>query len=254
MIPGWFYTTMRFFIQSGYAEWRGPGVMGLLVCRDRYIDDEMQRCLQESMEQIVILGAGFDSRAYRFKDLIGNARIFEVDHPATQQVKLERLKAIFGSIPQYVTYVPIDFEQQTLRQRLQECGYRTDLKTLFIWQGVIYYLEPGAADSTLTFIARNSSPGSALIFDYINQSLLDLQNHSEVRNMRRYRGLTGEPLKSGIPDGSIAAYLQSRGFILQNNIQSQELKRLYCTGKNSNRNITSGYAIATAIVAGSQSQ
>ena len=78
-------------------------------------------------------------------------KVFEVDHPASQKDKLKKLIKIFGQIPANVTYVAIDFNEQKLADRLFECGYRKDLKTLFIWQGVTQYLTPAAVDETLQF-------------------------------------------------------------------------------------------------------
>src|SRR5512139_2654490 len=137
-IPAWMYYVLGFFIRSGYAEWRGPGVNGFLAARDRYIDDVLQNSLSEGLQQLVILGAGYDSRSYRF-DLTG-VKVFEVDHPATQVDKLAKLQATFGKIPEHVTYVPVDFNTQTLERCLLESGYDPKRKTLFIWQGVSMYL------------------------------------------------------------------------------------------------------------------
>ena len=120
----------------------------------------------------MILGAGYDSRAYRFDALKDPIRVFEVDHPATQQAKLEGVRKIFGSLPEHVRYVAIDFNQQTLEDCLAAHGYDPQAKTVFLWQGVTYYLEPAAVDSTLTFIARHAAPGSSVIFDYIDNALL----------------------------------------------------------------------------------
>src|SRR5512139_1939686 len=137
-VPGWLYYFMRFFIRSGYAEWRGAGVNGFLAARDRYIDDVLQNSLSEGLQQLVILGAGYDSRAYRLN--LAGVNVFEVDHPATQADKLAKLQTSFGKIPEQVTYVPVDFNTQTLERCLLESGYDPKRKTLFIWQGVSMYL------------------------------------------------------------------------------------------------------------------
>jgi methyltransferase (TIGR00027 family) len=247
-LPGWFYAMMRFFIKTGYAEWRGRGVVGFLCARDRYIDDYLEACLREGFDQLVILGAGYDSRAYRFAAL-KSRRVFEVDHPATQKAKLDVVKKIFGSLPGHVIYVPIDFNQQPLSACLAEHGYNPRAKTVFLWQGVTYYLDDQAVDGTLDFIASSSAPGSSLIFDYIDQDLLRAPaRHNEVENMRRYRGMSGEELRYGIPLGQIEVFLSQRGFEQVRNIRSEELKALYFHGKNQPRNVMSGYAIVSANV------
>src|SRR5512133_3636852 len=131
-VNGALYHFVRFFDKLGYSEIKGPGVMGFLTVRDRHIDEYHKSCLADGIEQLVILGAGLDSRAYRFDELKTRVKVFEVDHPASQQDKLKKLKEIFGQVPAHVTYVDIDFNTQSLSQRLTECGYNEKLKTLFI--------------------------------------------------------------------------------------------------------------------------
>lgn len=248
-LPGWFYSIMRFFIRAGYAERRGRGVIGFLAARDRYIDDYLAACLKNGLDQLVILGAGYDSRAYRFDALRSPIQVFEVDHPATQKNKLEKVRKIFGSLPENVAYVAIDFNRQTLEDRLTAHGYDPRLKTVFIWQGVTYYLDSAAVDNTLAFIAKHSAPGSSVIFDYIDEAVLEgATNHGEIKGMKRYRGMTGEDLRFGIPVEQIALFMGQRGFGQVQNICSDQLKTLYFTGKNQSRNVMSGYAIVSGVV------
>jgi methyltransferase (TIGR00027 family) len=248
-IPGWFYGFIRFFIRSGYAEHRGKGVMGFLVARDRYIDDYLAAQLKQGLDQLVILGAGYDSRAYRFDGLRPPIRVFEVDHPATQASKLDALRRIFGNLPEHVTYVPIDFNRQTLDECLVAHGYDPHARTVFIWQGVTYYLDAAAVDGTLSLIAHHAAPGSSVVFDFIDDALLkSAAHHGEVKGMKRYRGMTGEDLRFGIPLDQIDSFLHSRGFEQVNTIRSEDLKALYFSGKNQSRNVMSGYAIVSAVV------
>ncbi|HMB23859.1 MAG TPA: SAM-dependent methyltransferase [Anaerolineales bacterium] len=245
-VPTWLYTLMRFFIRSGYAEWRGPGVNGFLAARERYIDDVLQSSLSKGLQQLVILGAGYDSRAYRFD--LAAVKVFEVDHPATQEDKLAKLKIIFGKIPEHITYVPVDFNAQTLEKRLLESGYDPQRQTLFIWQGVSMYLTSEAVDSTLAFVVNHSGKGSAIVFDYIYQSVLDAQKHVEIKNMRRYRFMTGEGLTFGIPEGTIETFLKERGFRSIKDIGVEHLKTTYFIGKNAGREVASGYGIAIGTI------
>jgi methyltransferase (TIGR00027 family) len=245
IIPAWMYYVLGFFIKSGYAEWRGPGVNGFLAARDRYIDDTLQDFLDEGIDQLVILGAGYDSRAYRFE--LNGVKTFEVDHPATQEDKLTKLKAIFGKVPEHVIYVPVDFNTQSLEEQLLACGYDPTRKTLFIWQGVTMYLNRDAVDSTLDLVVQHSGPGSAIVFDYLYRSLLDgVQKQNEIDNMRRYRFMTGEGLTFGIPEGMITTFLEERGFASVQDVNADDLKAAYCTGKNAGRRVVGGYGIALA--------
>jgi methyltransferase (TIGR00027 family) len=248
LIPGWMYWMGKFFTGTGYAEWRGPGVQGFLAARERYIDDYLQSCLEAGIRQLVLLGAGYDSRAYRFEGLKHGVKVFEVDHPATQGVKIERLKRLLGRLPDQVVFVDIDFNQQSLAQRLRECSYDPALKGLFIWQGVTYYLTPEAVDATLAFIVQKSGPGSAIVFDYIDSSVLQAPGrHGEVRNLRRYRRLTEESLSFGIPEGQIESFLTARGFAQVKNVSHADLHRLYFTGKRQKRTVAPGYGIVAAV-------
>lgn len=242
-IPSWMYHLLGFFIKVGYAELRGPGVNGYLVARERYIDDVLQKFVDEGIQQLVILGAGYDSRAYRF-DLPGGVKTFEVDHPLTQADKLEKAQRIFGRTPENVTYVSVDFNTQQLSERLLSSGYDPGLISLFIWQGVTMYLGAEGVANTLTFIVKNAAPGSAIVFDYVYQAVLDgIQKHNEISNMNRYRFMTGEGLTFGIPEGTVGAFLRRYGFHQVKDVTSEELKAAYFTGKNASRKVMGGYGI-----------
>lgn len=247
-VPGWMYHVFGFFIKSGYSEWRGPGVNGFLVARDRYIDDVLLSFIDEGLEQLVILGAGYDSRAYRM-DRSHPVRTFEVDHPATQSDKLDKVRTIFGELPEHICYVPVDFNTQTLAACLLAAGYAANRKTLFIWQGVSMYLTNAAVDATLAFVVQQSAPGSAIVFDYVYQAVLDgVQKHSEVGSMRRYREMIGERLTFGIPEGSADAFMTARGFQPVKDVGAADLKDAYFTGKNAGRMVAGGYGIVTGWV------
>lgn len=121
-----------------YVDRKVPGAIGCVAGHTRYIDDYLKVCIDNGIEQLVILGAGYDSRAYRFHELKGRSRVFEVDHPATQRVKIERVKRIFGSLPDNVVYVPIDFDREKLDKRLLESGYDLRRQSLGVGQPPSY--------------------------------------------------------------------------------------------------------------------
>ena len=243
------YKFVRFFDKIGYSEIKGPGVMGFLTVRERHIDEYLKACLKDGIQQLVILGAGLDARAYRFDELKNGVKVFEVDHPASQATKLEKLKQVFGSQPAHVIYVGVDFNAQRLDQRLFESGYNESLKTLFIWQGVTPYLTPEAVDSTLAFIAEHSGAGSAVIFDYMYPTLLDgTIKRGEVANMRSKRWVSNEMLTFGIPEGNITEFLEQRGFTQVHDADNKYLHDTYFTGDKAKRTVAYGYAIASAVV------
>lgn len=248
LVNPFLYHFVRFFDKLGYSERKGPGVMGFLTVREHHIDEFLKKQIAEGIHQLVILGAGLDARAYRFAEL-KKIKVFEVDHPATQYTKLDRLKKIFGQVPSHVTYVDIDFNEQSLGVRLHECGYDETLKTLFIWQGVTQYLTPEAVDSTLSFIVNHSGVESSVIFDYMYPTLLDgTIKRGEVINMRNKQWLSGEEMMFGIPEGKIVGFLEGRGFTQIHNADGAYLHDTYLTGVNAARTVAYGYAIVSAVV------
>jgi methyltransferase (TIGR00027 family) len=233
---------------AGLAERNGPGVMGFMTARCRYMDDYLKECLSGGIGQLVILGAGLDSRAYRIGELKGRAQVFEVDHPATQKGKIGKVKRIFGSLPSHVTYVPIDFNTEDLG-RLFSAGYDPEKLTLFIWEGVTPYLAADAVDQTLAFVARNSTPGSSIVFDYIYSSALAAkEKRGEIARMQRAERFTGEGLVFGVEEGRIEEFLRGRGFTRIANLTADDLHAKYFTGPNRIRTVAPIYAIAHATV------
>ena len=245
----WFYRFMRLFIDTGYAERTGTGVQGFLVARCRYMDDLTQQILNEGLQQLVLLGAGYDSRAYRFEQLRLGVKVFEVDHPATQKVKMKKVKAALGVIPGYVSFVGIDFNRERLEERLPEFGYDEQLKTLFIWEGVTMYLTSESVDGTLSFIKHHAGTGSRVVFDYIYSALLDGSvRHGEVSRMSRAKMFSGEGLTFSIAEGKGRDFLDQRGFINVIDVTGKELHERYFMGANVKRKVAWGYGILSGEV------
>ena len=215
---GPFHRALRKYPLLGLAygwlgQYRYPGLRGGILARARYIDERLATALDEGVEQLVILGAGNDTRAYRLGAKVGELKVFEVDHPSTQQAKTVKLRTLFGKIPPHVAYVPVDFCRDDLGRRLGAAGYHPGKKTLFIWEGVIYYLDAAAVDTLLNFVTGNSGSGSSIIFDYFPPSVIDgSSEHKEARNLRKRVSRYGEPFTFGIDDGEIERFLHDRGF------------------------------------------
>jgi methyltransferase (TIGR00027 family) len=241
------YYVMRFFMITGYAERRGPGVFGFLVARCRYMDDVLRAHLQDGLEQLVILGAGYDSRAYRIAG-VDSVQVFEVDHPATQREKVKKLEQILPEIPGNVRFVPVDFTAETLA-KLFESGYRADRKTLFLWEGVTQYLTAEAVDSTLAFVARNASAGSVIVFDYMYSDLLDGSiRRGEVEQVKMYSTISGEQFRFGIDRGKAEVFMHARGYQQVRDVSQPDLLRMYFHGPNAGRKVADGYGIVSGVV------
>jgi methyltransferase (TIGR00027 family) len=249
-LPAWFYVFMKRLTASGYAQKRAAGDLGFIVARCRYMDDVLSEELGRGIQQLVILGAGYDSRAYRFDQLKDRVKVFEVDHPATQKNKLKKLERILGSsdLPGYVTFVPVDFTRQTLAARLPEYGYSERLKTLFIWEGVTMYLDAPSVDSTLAFVASHSAPGSAIVFDYMCKQPVVPKRDIGILLVSFLRSFFNEVRSFKIEVEQIEPFLVGHGFNQVRNVTAADLRARYFTGKNAGRKVTSDYAIAIGVV------
>jgi len=250
-LPTWFYAFMKRLTATHYAQSRAAGDLGFIVARCRYMDDLLYEALDQGMQQLVILGAGFDSRAYRIDRIKDGVKVFEVDHPATQRAKVKKLARILGpdGLPGYVRFVPIDFNCETLAARLPQCGYSDRLKTLFIWEGVTPYLDAPAVDNTLAFVAQHSAPGSAIVFDFMcEQPALQPKGDVGILLVSFLRSFFKEVRSFEIEQGQIEAFLSARGFSHVQHVTGADLHRRYFTGKNAGRKITSGYGIAVGVV------
>ncbi|AKB38073.1 hypothetical protein MSSAC_3483 [Methanosarcina siciliae C2J] len=225
-----------------------PGRNNSIAARVRFFDDFVKKSICEGIEQLVILGAGYDSRAYRIEGL-ERIKTFEVDHPATQNVKIEKIKMIFGRLPGHVLYVPCDLETDDFGQRLIDMGYNPHAKTLFLMEGVSMYLQPEVVDRVLSFIVNNSGKNSSVLFDYFPQSAVD--GSSELgagRNLRNQVSQLGEPLKFGIKEGTVETFLTQRGFIQVCNITGEDWKKIYFQGVNKDRIVDSLKSFVYAVV------
>jgi len=226
-----------------------PGLGNSIRARVRYFDDFVAEAVDDGIEQLVVLGAGYDTRAYRIDGLKERVNVFEVDHPDTQEVKMEKIEKIFGALPLHVAYVPLDFEKDGLGPRLMEMGYDRSKKTLFVMEGLIMYIPPKAVDDVFSFIVNNSGKGSWVIFDYYPDFMVDGESELDVaNNIRNFLIQQGEPLKFGIREGSVEAFLTERGLSRVQNVTSEDYKRAYFHGKNEGRAVCSLLSFAHAMV------
>jgi methyltransferase (TIGR00027 family) len=225
-----------------------PGLNNSIVARVRFFDDFVKRLMDEGILQLVILGAGYDSRAYRIEGL-KKIRTFEVDQPATQAVKIDKIKEIFGHLPDHVVHVSADLGRDDLGQRLAEKGYDRSLKTLFIMEGILMYLQPTAVDGILSFVVKNSIKGNSILFDYHPQSMVD--GSSELAagmNIWNHVSQLGEPFQFGIKEGTIEIFLVERGFSQVRKVTSDDYKKAYFQGVNEGRAVLSLLCFAHAVV------
>jgi len=187
----------------------------LLLIRTRFIDDHMRRALEQGAAQVVILGAGFDTRAYRFPELLKNKQVYELDYASTQDVKKRRLAEALISVPAYVQFAEIDFKKDSLPAVLHNAGYRRAEKAFFIWEGVSMYLMEDAVRETLRSIGRESCSGSALVMDFAGRALIDLLHKFPQLLQHRYTTGWGEPWIFGLPDTREREFFRECGLELR---------------------------------------
>jgi methyltransferase (TIGR00027 family) len=201
------------------------------VMRQRYTEDALEKALARGVGQYVILGAGLDSFAYRRPDLAGVVRVFEVDHPATQQWKRARLQALDLTPPSNLTFVPLDFEQQTLADGLRAGGHRPELPTFISWLGVTQYLTEEAVFETLRYVV-SLAPGSEIVFQYVvPEALLDDGNRRLLAMFKAASAARGEPWLSLFEPTTLAARVKELGFTQVWDFGPKEANTRYFAGR-----------------------
>jgi methyltransferase (TIGR00027 family) len=200
--------------------------------RTHYIDAALKKAAADGATQAVVLGAGFDSRAYRFHASLPQVRFFEVDLPATIEAKKARVAEALGQLPDYVRYAPIDFNTQKLEDVLLPLGYDPKQRTFFLLEGVVMFVvEPGNA-ATFDFIRANSAPGSVVVYDYVLKQVIkgDTKNLYAAAYLAYSVERVGEPYVFGWTPPEAKAWVQKRGFQLVEDVDHKELTRRHLTG------------------------
>ncbi len=230
------------------------GVYEYIIARTRIFDRFFKRALEEDFEQVVFLGAGYDSRPYRFREQIGAMPIFELDIPPTQEHKKRCLAGAGVEIPDQLTYVPINFNTQSIKDVLFSAGFDESKKTLFMWEGVTYYLAPEAVDAALEFVRSNSPAGSAIAFDYTAMwpGVFDAYGMKELIEfgMKNFSGEFGSFFN--LEEGAIEPFLLERGFEISDHQNPGELEKSFLTLKDGGLfgHITGHFRIVQAMTTG----
>ena len=214
-------------LQSIIAQ-RMPGMYEYLIARTAYFDDVFKRALRENISQIVFLGSGYDTRPYRFKDLIRDTRLFDLDIHTTQDRKLELLRRNQIDIPEQLTFVPINFNTQSLKDVLLNAGFKKNKTNLFIWEGVTYYLDSQAVDNTFDFVKSNSSTESTICFDYsaIWPKMWDAYGVKTLIEAMQ-TSHAGEPARFSIERGTLESFLSDRGYSILEHLSADEMESKY---------------------------
>lgn len=198
-----------------------------LVSRTRLID-EIFKNHSKNFQQVLILGAGFDSRAIRFNNELSHATIFELDAPITQNTKINKLREKNIKLPSNLKFISVDFTEESLPQKLDEVGFKKGITSLYILEGLTYYLDPEIVNTTFDQISEYSGKDSMIVFDYIYSSVIRQENIYKDEE-RVYQGAAkiGEKLTFGIEKGQIKQFLSKYKFELVDEFDSNRLGKKY---------------------------
>ena len=183
--------------------------------------------------QYVICGAGMDS--FAFRNQIHNIKIFEVDHPDTQRYKLERIKKLEWIIPENLTFVPVDFSKDSLKEKLLEKGFDSNLPTFTAILGVTYYLTLPVFEQTLKIISELSPEGSKLIFDFPDERTFSEElkkNAPRVQELADVTEKLGEPMLHGFSTEEVKQALERNAFELASHYRPETIQDLYFEGRS----------------------
>jgi len=191
------------------------GLYHYVVARTKYIDNVCRRALAQRFPQILILGAGFDTRALRFHQESQNSRIFELDVSVTQNAKLSQYQKRNLLLPQNLTFIPIDFDRDSLSSRLTDAGFQKGQRTLFVLEGLLMYLQPESVNATFRTIQEYGGEGSWAVFDYVYASVLRGETkYDGAAQARRSVDRAGETWHFGIERGMVREFLSTYGLDL----------------------------------------
>lgn len=202
------------------------GIYEYIIARTKYIDEVFENN-KSKIEQVVILGAGFDTRSIRFRDKLRQAVFYELDSPITQESKLKRYEEK-NVISQNVVYIPIDFTKEAFSQRLSESGFQKGKVCLFLLEGLSMYLNTISMDKTFDMISDCAGAGSMVVFDYVYASVLRREDtYTDERKISKMVSVFGEKWSFGIERGEAGNFLSKHGFMLRDEADSRTLEKRY---------------------------
>ena len=197
-----------------------------IAARSRYSEDALGASVARGVRQVVVLGAGLDTFSLRNPFAGQGVRVFEVDFPATQQWKRERLREAALALPGWLTFAPVDFERQSIAEGLAQSGFRVDQPAFFQWLGVVPYLTRQAISDTLDFIA--GIPRAEFVFDYAEPfENYPPDRRAHIMGVAETAAARGEPWLSQFDPAELSKLLYDKGFRLVEDLGLAELSDRY---------------------------
>ncbi len=224
----------------------------ITLSRARYTEDSLAWAVKhQGVEQYVILGAGLETFAFRQAALMQRLHVFEIDHPATQAFKQNRLAELGWEIPGGLHFLPVDLARENLAKALQQSVYDPQKVSFFSWLGVTYYLTKAIVLNTLQAIAAMAPAGSSVVFDYIDpEAFIPDRAAPRMQRMQAIVARVGEPMRTSLEPLSLAADLEKMGLRLKENLSPADIEARYFQGRTDGYRAFEHVHFAWAVVAG----
>jgi len=232
LLPG----LIKFLLSNRLVNFRWPffprGIYEYVIARTKFIDDVFEDSIKQGIEQIVLFGAGFDTRAIRFADINIHTKIFELDTIYTQTAKIEQFKKRNILLPKNTIFIPIDFHVDSITEKLAANGFNRNKTTLFILEGIIQYLKAEVVDELFKLLYELSVPGSRVVFDYIYASVLRKENSCYgEKDIYKKVNSAREPWLFGIEKGEIEEFVSQYKFNVIQDLDPETLENMFFRDK-----------------------
>ena len=228
LLPG----LIKFLVRYKLINFKWPffpkGIYEYVIARTKYIDNIFKESIENGIEQILLFGAGFDTRAVRFAEKNIKTKIFELDTLYTQTAKINQFKKRGISIPENTILISIDFNVDSVSEKLESNGFKRNKTTLFIMEGIIQYLNKEAVDELFKLLYELAEPESKVVFDYIYASVLRKENiYYGEKDIYKKVNSVQEPWLFGIEKGGMEAFVKNYNFSLIQNLDSEDLEKMF---------------------------
>ena len=235
LLPG----LVKFFVKNRLVNFKWSffpkGIYEYVIARTKYIDRIFKESMINNVDQILIFGAGFDSRAIRFKKINCRTKIYELDTYHTQTAKIMQFRKKNITLPDNTVYIPINFNIDSVSEKLIANYFKPEKSTLFLMEGIIMYLNKQAVDTLFKTIYQLAPSGSRIIFDYIYASVLRKENiYYGEKSIYKTVNSVQESWLFGIEKGEIGSFLHEYNLKLIQNLDSEDLEKMFFTDENNN--------------------
>lgn len=222
-------------------------VMGLpnVISRARYAEDSLDESVEKGVRQYVILGAGMDTFAFRRLDMDGKLQIFEVDHPATQSFKRNRIAELNWVVPNNLHFVPVNFNSDSLASAFKGKSYNPKVKSFFSWLGVTMYLTRDEIFTTLRSITDIAPTGSIIVFDYL---VPEDQSINKQDAWKKELHKIGEPIKTYFNPLTLPSDLANLSLCLLQDLSPADIQARYFQGQTDSYHASNNVHLAMAVI------